>query len=192
MSDKTDEILRLQGVGWIPRKAIQASNVLLSIDHYSEDGVEKIDIEQSLVGGGAAGGWEYRVLDWQDRPQEDGIFGPVIAKFRRTTLDEITDPFLKEGWTEETQEHGILNGSARSNTEKSGISWFADQVSCKMRKTLTFRSLSCFIKPQSRFGGSRSSMVKNDTQDGSSSKAQMRRRSVFDLYMTTVSSKTLL
>ncbi|KAJ3487367.1 hypothetical protein NLI96_g3582 [Meripilus lineatus] len=128
MSDKTDEILRLQGVGWIPRKAIQASNVLLSIDHYSEDGVEKIDIEQSLVGGGAAGGWEYRVLDWQDRPQEDGIFGPVIAKFRRTTLDEITDPFLKEGWTEETQEHGILNGSARSNTEKSGISWFADQV----------------------------------------------------------------
>ena len=143
MSDgSTDEILRLQGVGWIPRKAIQVSNLLLSIIHYTDEtGVEKIDIEQTL-GTGLAGGWEYRVLDWTDRPHEDGIFGPVVAKFRRTTLDEIVDPYLKEGWTDDTKEQGVLNGSAKSNVEKSGISWSADQVSRACRLAFVLIEIS--------------------------------------------------
>ncbi|GBE78259.1 hypothetical protein SCP_0111420 [Sparassis crispa] len=126
-SDDTDEILRLQGVGWWTRKAIQMSNLYLSCKHYKDDkDVEHIDIGQTLSGG-VSGTTENRILDWVERPNEDNVFGAVKSKSKRIRVEDIENEFLKEGWLDDTKEHGAVLTIATSDTEKSGMSWVAEQ-----------------------------------------------------------------
>jgi hypothetical protein len=65
LSDDTDKILALQGVSWVTRRILIAiATITLDIKHYKDDeGVEHIDIEQTLTGGITASP-EYRTLDW--------------------------------------------------------------------------------------------------------------------------------
>lgn len=106
LSDSTDEILRLQGVGWFKRKLIQAGTVSLVIKHYKdESGTEHIDIDQTLSPGGI-GTREERVLDWSERNKKDDLFGDIIDRSRRLNLDEIEDDYLKKGWTADSIENG--------------------------------------------------------------------------------------
>ena len=52
LSDDSDAILALQGVGWFMRKTLRLATITLSIKHYKdESGVEKIDIDQTISGG---------------------------------------------------------------------------------------------------------------------------------------------
>jgi len=52
LSDNTDEVLALQGVPWWKRKIIGAATVTLDVNHYKdEEGIENIDIKQTLTGG---------------------------------------------------------------------------------------------------------------------------------------------
>lgn len=113
LSDSTDEILRLQGVGWFKRKLIQAGTVSLVIKHYKDEGgTEHIDIDQTLSPGGI-GTREERVLDWSERNKKDDLFGDIIGRSRRLKLDEIEDEYLKKGWTADSIENGM--------TEDEGI-----------------------------------------------------------------------
>ena len=51
------------------------ATVTLHIKHYKDkNGVESIDIKQTLTGG-IEGTQENRTLDWVERPHEDKIFG---------------------------------------------------------------------------------------------------------------------
>ncbi|KAI0068315.1 hypothetical protein BV25DRAFT_1846248 [Artomyces pyxidatus] len=127
LSDDTDEILRLQGMGWFKRKAIRLATLTLTVRHYSEEGVEHIDIDQTLTGGIPAS-TEIRVLDWQPREHEDPNFGHVLGKSRRIKVEDIENEFLKTGWLPDTVEHGTINSYVESHTEKSGSSWAAEQV----------------------------------------------------------------
>ena len=128
LSGDMDEILRLQGVGWLKRRAISLATVTLYVKHYKDDsGVEHIDIEQKLTGG-IPGTTEKRILDWTFREHDDSLYGAVRGKSRRVKLDEIETEFLKKGWLEDTEEHGGINAYAQSDTAKSGRSWTADQV----------------------------------------------------------------
>ncbi len=128
LSDPTDTILQLQGVGWLKRKAISLGTVTLDIKHYKDDdGVEHIDIDQTITGG-IPGTREERTLWWKERENEDSLFGSVIGKSRRVKADELDVPFLKEGWTEDTYERDLVQAYAESNTPKSGLVWIANQV----------------------------------------------------------------
>jgi hypothetical protein len=52
MSGDTDEVLALQGVSWWKRKIIGAATITLDVNHYKdEEGIENIDIKQTLTGG---------------------------------------------------------------------------------------------------------------------------------------------
>jgi len=127
-SDKTDEILRLQGVGWWMRRAIGLATITLYVKHYKdESGVEHIDIDQRLTGG-IAGTFEKRTLDWTFREHNDSLFGAVLGKSRRVKLDEIDDEFLRKGWLPDTEKHGAINAYAKSDTPKSGTKWTANQI----------------------------------------------------------------
>ena len=130
LSDDTDEILRLQGVGWFTRKAIAMATIYLDVRHYTDDtGVEHIDIDQTLTGG-ISGTSEYRILDWTEREHEDHVFGAVLSKSRRVTLDELLRDWLKKDWLDESLVEGkIINTTAKSNTAKSGRTWSSEQVS---------------------------------------------------------------
>ncbi|KAF8640776.1 hypothetical protein AX17_000426 [Amanita inopinata Kibby_2008] len=128
LSDETDEILRLQGVGWWKRKAISIATVTLAIKHYKDDdGIEHIDIDQTLTGG-IPGTTEIRVLTWTERPHEDHLFGAVIGKSRRCKAEEMDDDFLTKGWTADTYEHGLVQAYGASDTPKSGTTWIAIQT----------------------------------------------------------------
>lgn len=129
LSDPTDNILALQGVGWWKRKAIGLGSITLFIKHYKDDeGLEHIDIDQTITGG-IPGTSERRLLAWRERENEDHVFGSVLGKSRRIAVDQLDIPFLKEGWTEDTLKHGVVQAWAESNTPKSGTTWTANQVS---------------------------------------------------------------
>lgn len=135
--DKTDLILSLQGVGWFKRKVISLGTVTLNIKHYRVDSenepskkVEKIDITQTITSG-IPGTSENRTLIWKERENEDHLFGSVIGKSRRVKADELEEEWLKECWTEDTLEHGLVQAYAESNTPKSGTTWIGNQVSTK-------------------------------------------------------------
>ncbi|VDB85814.1 unnamed protein product [Peniophora sp. CBMAI 1063] len=127
LSDSTDDVLTLQGVGWLKRKVIANATVTLHVKHYhADDGVEHVDIKQTVSPGGFNGTTEDRTLDWTLRPHDDDLFGPLKGKSRRVKLEEVEIPFLKEGWLPEVVE--TIEAYASSDTEKSGTSWTANQT----------------------------------------------------------------
>ena len=122
-------MLELQGVSWLMRKAIQMSTISLSVKHYKDDnGVEHIDIEQTLSGG-IPGTSERRILDWIYREHEDHVFGALLGKSRRSKVEDITEPFLKKDWLPDTKENGVIEAHVESDTPKSNMVWTVTQVS---------------------------------------------------------------
>lgn len=129
-SDDILEILRLQGVGWFTRQAIVMATLYLSVEHSKgDDGVEHIDIEQTLTGG-IKGTNEHRILDWTEREHEDYVFGSVLSKSQRVALDDVEQEWLRKDWLDDSFDDGkTIYTVAESNTEKSGRSWKGEQVS---------------------------------------------------------------
>jgi len=114
-------------MGWFKRKAIAIGHVHVTIKNYKDDdGVEHVDAVQTVSG--ATGNTEERTLTWEEKNVEDPIFGWVNSKSRRVKPSELDEPFLKEGWTEDTLEHGVINNYVTSDTPKSGTSWIAIQT----------------------------------------------------------------
>jgi hypothetical protein len=124
LSDPHDEILRLQGIGWMKRKAISIATITLHVNHYKDDtGLEHIDIDQT-ISGGIPGNSEKRTLDWTERETNDPLFGHVLGKSRRIkNLEEIENEFLKKDWSSDTLEHGPVHSWVKSDTPKSGTTW---------------------------------------------------------------------
>jgi hypothetical protein len=94
--------------------------------HKGDDGVERIDIDQTLTG--IPGTSENRILDWTFREHDDYLFGPVVGKSRRANVEEIENEFLREGWLPDTVQDGVINSYVESDTPKSHTSWIAEQV----------------------------------------------------------------
>jgi hypothetical protein len=46
--------------------------------------------------------------------------------------EELDIPFLQEGWTQDTLDHGLVQSYVESNTPKSGTVWIANQVNVLM------------------------------------------------------------
>ncbi|TVY86381.1 hypothetical protein LAWI1_G006531 [Lachnellula willkommii] len=106
LSDDTDPVLALQGVGWWTRKAIGLATVTLHTKQYTgDDSTTHIDISQTT---------ENRVLNWQEREHEDHIFGHLKGRSRWLSSSdydsEITDPFLKAEWLESIVRRGARMG----------------------------------------------------------------------------------
>ncbi|KAF2403722.1 hypothetical protein EJ06DRAFT_527326 [Trichodelitschia bisporula] len=127
LSDDTDAILALQGIGWLTRKVISTMTITLHTKQYKdEQGLEHIDIEQPGVGFKTT---ELRTLDGQWREHEDYVFGAVKGKsiFIKTADLNGQDPdeaYLKEGWNEETASGDVVESVAESI--KNG--WAARQI----------------------------------------------------------------
>lgn len=124
-------MLTLQGVGWLKRRAISIGTISVYLKHYKDDdGIEHIDIDQTITGGIPTSS-EIRILDWAPREKEDATFGHIIGKSRRVKVAELDVEFLKDGWTEDTVEYGVVQSYVDSNTSKSGTTWIATQVSLR-------------------------------------------------------------
>ncbi|KAJ7706324.1 hypothetical protein B0H17DRAFT_1036738 [Mycena rosella] len=128
MSGDTDKILALQGISWLKRSIISLAVVTLVVKHYKDDdGVEHVDIDQTITGG-IPGTREERTLSWTERSTVDSLFGAVIGKSRRVQASELEEEFLKKDWTADTLEHGLIQSYVCSDTPKSGRTWIANQT----------------------------------------------------------------
>ena len=129
LSDDTDKILTLQGVSWVTRKIINNATITLHIKQYKDDeGVEHIDIEQTVTGGITASP-EKRTLDWTPRKSEHSLFGFIIGKARRIPITDVTDGYLNSGWLPDVSRDGAIQAFAEADKEKNSHSWKSDMVS---------------------------------------------------------------
>jgi hypothetical protein len=133
------------------------ATIYLTIKHYKDDdGLEHIDIGQILTGG-VGGTQEIRVLNWQERSHEDHVFGPVVGKSRRIKVEDVENDWLKQSWSVDTQEHGLVNSWVQSDTPKSGKTWIAEQV------CITLQNINIMLRNIPRLGASRRSVTQEDT-----------------------------
>ncbi|KAF8344603.1 hypothetical protein F5887DRAFT_970764 [Amanita rubescens] len=129
LSDNSDQILQMQGIGWITRSAISYASVTFDIKHEKdEDGTERLKIDEYTTTGGIATTTEHRVLTWKEVEHDDVLFGAMLVKARRCKEEDIKEGFLSQGWTADTQKHGLIQTVIRSNTRKSGIIWTANET----------------------------------------------------------------
>ncbi|KAJ5295985.1 hypothetical protein PENANT_c001G01202 [Penicillium antarcticum] len=84
LSNPTDPILALQGMGWIMRKGLSYATVTLYVHSYPDTetpSIPHIDIQQ-VITGGIQGTKESRTLDWTEREHTDNIFGTLHGRSR--------------------------------------------------------------------------------------------------------------
>ncbi|KAF7551424.1 hypothetical protein G7Z17_g5019 [Cylindrodendrum hubeiense] len=129
LSDSSDPVLALQGIGFLTRKAINMASITLDFNQYtapptppntSTDVFTYIDITQNLSG---KGDQESRCLDNTFREHSSGLFGIVKGKTTWVSLDEIDDEFLKRGWLVEGEGKLI-----KTHVESKDNGWVATQV----------------------------------------------------------------
>jgi hypothetical protein len=159
-----DLILQKQGVSWLVRRAISWATITITVKHYKDDeGLEHIDIQQTLTGG-MGGTTEERTLDWEPRTHEDNVFGAVIGKSRRIQVGDIEDEFLKQNWLPDVIKHGAIDAYAESDTPKSNMTWTAEQVRLSLDTARTRQYETVIV----RFGDLRKSTEKGDMHATSS------------------------
>ncbi|KFY71285.1 hypothetical protein V499_08503 [Pseudogymnoascus sp. VKM F-103] len=146
LSDATEPVLTLQGVGWLKRKAIGLATITLSITEKVVDGLTIIDIESTGTGG-IQGTAEHRELNWSEREHEDHVFGPLTGQTK--WLDnkgadwDALDSFQKEGWLDERvgpngEPHILTTAVSKTNgwtaiqvwgfTELNGVRYYTRKV----------------------------------------------------------------
>ncbi|KAJ3994814.1 hypothetical protein F5050DRAFT_1547188, partial [Lentinula boryana] len=54
-----------------------------------------------------------------------------VGQNRRVKAEDVEDEYLREGWTADTLEHGLIQ-SRVSDTAKSGVSWTVNKVSTRL------------------------------------------------------------
>lgn len=81
LSDPTEALLKMQGVGWVVRQAAAYSAITITMKQYTDAaGAMHIDAEQASTGGIKSS--EERVLDWEWKEKEDKIWGKVKGRAR--------------------------------------------------------------------------------------------------------------
>ena len=111
----------------MPRRIIRAATLYLTINHRVEDGVELITIDQ-VLSGGVGSSSDTRILDWEEREVDEKLYGPIVTRTKRSKLADLDNDFLKQGWADTVQEHGVIHTLGQSDTPKSGRTWSAEMV----------------------------------------------------------------
>lgn len=125
LSDSTDPVLKMQGVGWLVRQAASYSTITVKMAQYAraEDGVVCLDVDQVSTGGIRS--TEERVLNWEWFEKNDRIWGKVRGKARIIKLSELeADDYLKSGWAQDCVEGDVIEMQVDSLTD----TWTAQQV----------------------------------------------------------------
>ncbi|KAJ7642236.1 hypothetical protein FB45DRAFT_902078 [Roridomyces roridus] len=133
-----NKVLVVQGIGFITRKAISVGRITTIIKHYKDAaGVEQLEIDSAIVGGITVSK-EHRIVDGQARPSEDLLFGPIVTTARRAQPADLTIPFLKDGWTAETLQNGVIHveiasGLANKNNWTMNQTWGMQEINGERR-----------------------------------------------------------
>ncbi|UPK96406.1 hypothetical protein LCI18_007341 [Fusarium solani-melongenae] len=131
LSDSSDPILKLQGIGYLTRKGVGLAAIHLNIKQYegvpitpSASTCKVTCIEFTQTASGLKSTEEVRYLDNEFRDQHDWLFGTVKVQARWVGLEDIDDVFLKEGFLVEGEGKNLVLSHAVSQ----GKGWTATQV----------------------------------------------------------------
>jgi hypothetical protein len=125
-----DRILKLKGGSKQLRHTVRtlraSSTFTVSFKHHvDQNGLEHI-IRTTGVDGKEASS-STRKYDWQLREgQKTAGLGLTFVKYRRTKLEDVEDPYLREGWLPETIQDGLLESYEESRVP---VAWSVRSVS---------------------------------------------------------------
>merc|ERR1712014_462471 len=100
-SDSSQATLKMQGVGWLVRQAVQYSTITLHMKQYTDD-KGTVHLDQESISAGNVSSMENRELNGEWGERENKIWGKVKGTTRFRKVSELEDDYLKEGWNQET------------------------------------------------------------------------------------------
>lgn len=130
LSDDTDTILSLQGVGFLMRKAMKLGTLTLNVTHTKPDGVDTLSTT-AVPTGGFKGTTSERKLNGEAVPQKDFLFGECEILPSVKKVDELEDEWLKEGWVEDVVfDEVVVNKKAGWKNHNVSVSISRPQSTC--------------------------------------------------------------
>ncbi|KAF4460128.1 hypothetical protein FALBO_13099 [Fusarium albosuccineum] len=110
LSDSTDAVLALQGIGYLTRSAIGLASITNHLNQYTGSsevpdlsGTEFTYLENVQTASGLKGFEDTHCLDNQPREATNWLFGTVTNHVRWATPEDISDEFLIKGWLDEVE-----------------------------------------------------------------------------------------
>lgn len=125
-SKSLDDLLRIQGVSDAQRDSFKNFTPKITLKHYKDtNNLEIVEVEQGPPGNTKI---IKHTLNWTEAEFSSPLTGQFLSKSRRTKVDDLTVPQLKEGWSVDTVEHGLIEAVARSKEEGK---WVVEHVSTR-------------------------------------------------------------
>ena len=126
LSDSSQTVLKMQSVNFAVRTAVAYSNVTVTLSQYTDDKGPHLDQDQVSTGG--IKNFEDRIMDGALTEKYNWIWGKVLGKSRYVKIEEITDGFLREGWSKDCIDGELVEGYVEYGTEKAKEKWTALQI----------------------------------------------------------------
>ena len=98
LSDDYTQVLALQGVNALIRKAIGTASVHLTITQLSE---KEVRMEQTATAASIPGTTEEYILDWEWRKNHDAFFGDIEGRSRWITIAGAKQNGAEGDWKED-------------------------------------------------------------------------------------------
>lgn len=135
LSDSHMELMRLQGVNWVLRKAITMADIPIHITQQGE-GVDTVLVLEYIASFGLRGTTETRKLDWNQTTHKDFIFGEVKGRSKFVSADEVSrDSSLKSLFEEFGME---VQDIVYSEADAADGTWTSQMVSFLSINLLNF------------------------------------------------------
>merc|ERR1711869_107015 len=122
-SDSSQATLKMQGVGWLVRQAVQYSTITLHMKQYTDD-KGTVHLDQESISTGNVSSVENRALNGEWGERENKIWGKVKGTTRFRKVSELEYDYLKEGWNQETLDGEVIEAVNESCTD----TWTAVQI----------------------------------------------------------------
>lgn len=97
LSDSYDSILKVQGVNWLTRKALNVGSITMTIKQYADEaGFTHLTID-SKSGSGLPGSTESHLLNNETRHPNHPLFGKITGRTAWVNLADLPSPWLADG-----------------------------------------------------------------------------------------------
>jgi hypothetical protein len=105
LSDDFSQVLAIQGVNVLLRKAISAASVHLSI---AQPSAKEAKMEQTAISASILGTTEEYILDWESRKNHDAFFGDIVGRSRWISQDEAGQNGAEGDWKADDSEGKLI------------------------------------------------------------------------------------
>lgn len=124
-SKSLDDLLRIQGVSDAQRDSFKNFTPKIVLKHYKDaNNLESVEIERGPPGNTKI---DKHALNWTEAEFSSPLMGESLSKSRRIKVDDLSLSQMKEGWSIDTVEHGLIQAVARSKEDK----WVVEHVSTR-------------------------------------------------------------